>query len=767
MMNSNLNKNLIERELSQKISRAVTDAFAEAPLLDVGSVLVIGAAIVIAPRTGLRALWLCAVLLLLIAVLRVAVVVGYRARGPFVGHAQPERWRTLHHLASVVERALIGLWCFLVITITDDVIAHMITVAVTTGMIAFNGATTYRRLAAFQQHVLLSYAPLTFALALRCTQYYLLLSALTLGFVITVLRIAANLHRLFIASLTSREYAAALAEQFDAALNNMPHGLCMLHPNGQVVIANQRFREILNLADDILHDDVTAQELIARCVTHAHIGATEAKELLEEIRSGEAATVITTADSGRRNSQVLSWTTQRMANGGAVLVIEDVTERRGAELQGQHVASYDALTKLPTRAAFRHRIEPLLAGGEASALHFIDLDRFKQVNDTLGHACGDKLLSMVASRLRCALRADDLVARFGGDEFLVFQRNVTSESEAAVMAERIVSHLSERYHIDTNPIEIGASVGIAMTGSDTGSFDALIKRADLALYSAKTETRAAYRFFHTDMATRVKAKRSLERDLRRALENKELELFYQPLINLRTRRISSCEALLRWRHPVRGILRPNEIISLAEDIGIMSELGDWILREACCECAGWPERVGVAVNLSPRQLDQEDILASTRNALALSELAAHRLETEITEKSLLADSASTHAVLSELHALGVRISLDDFGTGYSSLSYLQNFPLQKVKIDRSFLDNSDSKRSLTLLRGVAQLITDLGMSVLVEGIETSEQLKLITESCTVNEGQGFLFGRPVPASLIRTMLHDSDGLLPQSAARVG
>ncbi|MCL2714730.1 MAG: EAL domain-containing protein [Alphaproteobacteria bacterium] len=761
---SNLNKHLIEKELSQKISRAVTDSFGEAPLLlDVGSVLVPCAAIVIARRTALPALWLCAVLLSLIACLRVAILALYRARVPVVGEDRLLRWKTLHHLGAVVQRTLIGAWCFLVITITDDVVVHMITVAVTTGMIATSAATTYRRLAVFQQQVLLSYAPLTLALAFKGTPYYLFLSALMLGFVVTVLRIAANLHGHFIGSLTSREYAAALADQLDAALNHMPHGLCMLHPSGQVVIVNQRFREILNLADDILTDDPSAQEVIAQCVSAAHLRAADAEELLEEIRTSNAATIVTTADGGRRSSQALSWSTQRMANGGAVLVIEEVASRRVDASQGEHLASYDALTKLPTRATFRHKIEGLLASGEASALHFIDLDRFKQVNDTLGHACGDKLLSMVASRLRSTLRADDLVGRFGGDEFMVFQRNISSELEAAVMAERIVSHLSERYHIDSNPIQIGASVGIALTGSDARSFDALLKHADLALYSAKTETRAAYRFFHSDMASRVEARRSLELDLRRALENKELELFYQPLIDLKTGRITSCEALLRWRHPVRGILRPNHIISVAEDIGIMAELGDWILREACRECAGWPEGVRVAVNISPRQLGQEDILAKTRNALALSDLAAHRLETEITEKSLLANSRETHEVLSQLHALGVGISLDDFGTGYSSLSYLHNFPLQKVKIDRSFLDSLDSTRSLTLLRGVAQLINDLGMSVLVEGIETSEQLKLITDNCTVTEGQGYLFGHPAPASRIRDMLHAADGLLPRPA----
>jgi predicted signal transduction protein with EAL and GGDEF domain len=314
--------------------------------------------------------------------------------------------------------------------------------------------------------------------------------------------------------------------------------------------------------------------------------------------------------------------------------------------------------------------------------------------------------------------------------------------------------LSERYKIDNHLVEIGASVGIALTAPGGTSADTLLKNADMALYRAKAEGRGTFCFFRDEMAKIVEARRNLEIDLRRALANDEFELFYQPLVNLQTGKISTCEALLRWNHPSRGIVSPIDIIPVAEDIGMIVDLGRWILRKACLECMQWPK----AVNFSPQQFYQHDILSQVRHALEVSGLPASRLEIEITESSLLRNTQLTREVLSQLHALGVRISLDDFGTGYSSLSYLHNFPLQKVKIDRSFLEGIDTDRPLKLLRGVARLSADLGMSVVVEGIETNEQLELINADGTVNEAQGYLFSRPVPAARIRQLLNASHGL---------
>ncbi|TQF34721.1 EAL domain-containing protein, partial [Bradyrhizobium sp. UNPA324] len=580
-------------------------------------------------------------------------------------------------------------------------------------------------------------------------------------FLLSVMRLSGNLHRIFLRAVVAREREAALAGQFDTALNNMPHGLCMFRIDGQLAVMNHRFGAMMSLPDNLAQSSTTARDIIAACVEAGSISAASGEAIIADIETGQAQEIITTDPDPQRNRS-LSWTVQPMADGGAVLLLEDITERRNAEARISHLARYDDLTALPNRVNFRDEIERLLAvarhSEHLSALLFVDLDQFKQVNDTLGHPCGDQLLCAVANRLREMLRPEDFVARFGGDEFVVFQQNISSSEDAAALARRIVERLSERYRIHNHLVEIGASVGIALTSPGDVSADTLLKNADMALYRAKADGRGTFCFFRDEMAATVEARRILELDLRKALANEEFELFYQPLVNLKSGKITTCEALLRWNHPVRGTVSPVDIIPVAEDMGLIVDLGRWILRRACMECMKWPESVSVAVNFSPQQFHQRDVLSEIRYALEVSGLPAHRLEIEITESSLLRNTQLTHDILSQLHALGVRISLDDFGTGYSSLSYLHNFPMQKVKIDRSFLEGIDSDRPLTLLRGVARLSADLGMSVVVEGIESNEQLELINADGTVTEAQGYLFSRPVPAVRIRQLLNASYGV---------
>ncbi|MFQ3455546.1 EAL domain-containing protein, partial [Bradyrhizobium sp. UFLA01-814] len=556
----------------------------------------------------------------------------------------------------------------------------------------------------------------------------------------------------------AKEREAALAGQFDTALNNMPHGLCMFSADGRVAVMNHRFIEMMQLSDDFVQRGASATDICNACVLSGSISAAAAQQILYEIESSQRGDIVT-SDPDPTKNRSLDWTFQPMAGGGTVVLVEDITERKDAEARISHLARYDELTALPNRVNFRDEIGRLLAmqhGDHRSALLFVDLDQFKQVNDTLGHPCGDQLLCAVAERLREMLRPEDFVARFGGDEFVVFQQNIHSHEDAAALARRIVDRLSERYKIDNHLVEIGASVGIAMTAPGVGA-DTLLKNADMALYRAKADGRGTFCFFRDEMAQTVEARRILELDLRKALANEEFELFYQPLINLKSGKVSTCEALLRWNHPARGTVSPVDIIPVAEDMGLIVDLGRWILRKACMECMKWPEAVSVAVNFSPQQFHQRDVLSEVRYALEVSGLPAHRLEIEITESSLLHNTELTHDVLSQLRSLGVRISLDDFGTGYSSLSYLHNFPLQKVKIDRSFLEGIDSDRPLTLLRGVARLSADLGMSVVVEGIETNEQLELISADGAVTEAQGYLFSRPVPSVRIRQLLNASHG----------
>ena len=718
------------------------------------------AAVMTAIKTGNASLWPCVALLVVTGAVRALDTRSYLHRKSSLTSAEAARWEIRYQIGAMLYAGALGLWCVVALLGSHDAVAHLICISVTLCYVAAGGGRTYGRPWIFHVQMLLACGPLTVALALYGSPYYFGMALLNVLFFFSLKHISTSLQKIFVRALIAREREAAMASQFDTALNNMPHGLCMFGADGCLAVVNHRFGEMMGLSDERLHRGASSADIIAACVGAGTISAIGGQMVLSEIENSEAREVTTTdPDPARGRSQ--SWSFQPMAGGGTVVLVEDITERRNAEARITHLARYDELTALPNRLNFRDEIERLLAvshhAERLSALLFIDLDQFKQVNDTLGHPCGDELLRAVADRLRAMLRPEDFVARFGGDEFVVFQQDIESPEDAAGLAKRIVERLSERYKIDSHLVEIGASVGIALTSPAGISADTLLKNADMALYRAKADGRGTFCFFREEMAQTVESRRNMELDLRKALANEEFELFFQPLINLKSGRITTCEALLRWNHPLRGTVSPIDIIPVAEDMGLIVDLGRWILRKACMECMKWPEGVSVAVNFSPQQFHQRDVLSEVRYALEVSGLPANRLEIEITESSLLRNTQLTHDVLSQLSAIGVRISLDDFGTGYSSLSYLHNFPLQKVKIDRSFLEGIDTDRPLTLLRGVARLSADLGMSVVVEGIETNEQLELIGADGTVTEGQGYLFSRPVPAAQVRQLLNASHG----------
>jgi len=725
-----------------------------------GSACTAVAAVMTALKTGDVLLWPIAFLIIAIGTARAFQMRRYENRIPGLTFEEARHLEPRYWFGALVYAAVIGLWCFVVIFNNDDAVANMLCVSVAVGYTAGGAARNYGQPRVIQWHVALACGPMSLGLLLHGGFYYIGLAVLLGLFFFALKNINLSLHAIFVKALTSSFRESALANQFDTALNNMPHGLCMFRADGRLAVMNHRFGNLMELPDDLVKRGASAANIVSACVAAGSISADSGNLVLSEIEGARISEIVT-ADPDPARGRTLAWTFQPMSGGGTVLLLEDATERTNAEARITHLARYDELTALPNRVSFRDEIERLLAishnSERLSALLFIDLDQFKQVNDTLGHPCGDQLLCAVANRLREMLRPEDFVARFGGDEFVVFQQNINAPEDAASLARRIVERLSERYRIDNHLVEIGASVGIALTSPEGVSADTLLKNADMALYRAKADGRGTFCFFRDEMAATVEARRILELDLRKALANEEFELFYQPLVNLKSGKITTCEALLRWNHPVRGTVSPVDIIPVAEDMGLIVDLGRWILRRACMECMKWPEGVSVAVNFSPQQFHQRDVLSEIRYALEVSGLPAHRLEIEITESSLLRNTQLTHDILSQLHALGVRISLDDFGTGYSSLSYLHNFPMQKVKIDRSFLEGIDTDRPLTLLRGVARLSADLGMSVVVEGIETNEQLDLISADGTVSEAQGYLFSRPVPAVRMRQLLNASHG----------
>jgi diguanylate cyclase (GGDEF)-like protein/PAS domain S-box-containing protein len=435
-------------------------------------------------------------------------------------------------------------------------------------------------------------------------------------------------------------------------------------------------------------------------------------------------------------------------------VVEDVTERREAEEKIAHLAHYDALTDLPNRVLFRERIERELqrpAGEAQFALFYIDIDEFKGINDSLGHHVGDELLKTVASRIRGCLDEGDLIARLGGDEFAVVQTAITSAYRAAELVGRIHAAIRQPYHCLGHQLSTDASIGIALAPQDGTDYDQLIKNADLAMYAAKSSGRRTHRFFEPSMDASAKARLTMEQDLRQALANGGFEIHYQPLVHLGSNEVSGCEALLRWRHPERGMISPVEFIPVAEDTGLINELGDWVLRTACAEAATWPEHIRIAVNVSPVQLKCQTLALRIASALASSGLKPSRLEIEITEAVLIRDDEAALAILHQLRAIGVRIALDDFGTGFSSLSYLKRFPFDKIKIDRCFVsDISEADASSSIVQAVVNIATALNMTTTAEGVETEPQRELLRKlGCT--EMQGYLFSPPKPAADVKRL----------------
>jgi diguanylate cyclase (GGDEF)-like protein len=544
--------------------------------------------------------------------------------------------------------------------------------------------------------------------------------------------------------------------RLDAAVNNISQGLCMFDAKGRLVICNAPYARIYDLPDALVKPGTPLDDILGRLFdTGMHAsGNTTREEYLrwrhEVIARGEYDKTIL-----EFGSRIIIMQHHPMKDGGFVSTHEDITEQRQQEARIQHLARHDALTELPNRTQFLEEmanIEALLERGERAAVLCIDLDHFKQVNDTLGHAVGDKLLKQASARLWGATRETDVLARVGGDEFSLLLRPIERPSDAAAIAERIVKTMTSPFAIDGHQITIGASVGIAIAPQDGETTDVLMKNADMALYRAKAEGRSTFHFFEKDMDAEIQKRRMLEAGLRNALAGNELRLVFQPLIGLKENKITCLEALLRWTHPVRGPISPVEFIPVAEETGLIVPIGEWVLREACKAAMTWPTAARVAVNLSTVQFKNKRLFETIHAILAETGLPPTRLELEITESLLLNDNEHTLQTLHRLRAIGIRISMDDFGTGYSSLSYLRSFPFDKIKIDRSFMADLESRGdSLAIIKAVIGLGHSLGMSTTAEGVETEAQLRAVREQ-GCNEVQGFLFSPPLEANQVHAML---------------
>ena len=548
--------------------------------------------------------------------------------------------------------------------------------------------------------------------------------------------------------------------QFDAALNNMSQGLCFFDGAQRLIVCNRRYTEMYGLDPDRVRPGTTLREIIDLRF-EAGSGPLMTREEYHAWRNRVAVSDKPTDSVVElANGCTIEIHHRPMPDGGWVATHRDITEQRRAEAKIVHMARHDALTGLPNRVLFGERLAQALTRterGEIVAVHLFDLDRFKIVNDTLGHAAGDKLLQMAADRLRTLVRGADTIARMGGDEFAIVQVGLVDATDAASLAHRIIARLSEPYEIDGHQAVIGASVGTSIGQDGCSTPEQLVRNTDLALYGAKADGRGTVRFFEAEMHAQVKERLNLEQSLRKALAAREFELHYQPLIDLATNAITGFEALIRWHHPDKGLLAPDAFIPLAEELGLINPIGEWVMQEACTTAAKWPNHLRVAVNLSPIQFRSPGLVRCIAQALAMSGLSPDRLELEITESTLLEDSEAMLAILYQLRELGVCVAIADFGTGYSSLNYLQRFPFNRIKIDRSFIkDITEGTGSLNIVRAVTALAKGLGMAATAEGVETMEQRRTIaSEGCA--EMQGFLFSKAIPANEIEQLLRSSHG----------
>jgi diguanylate cyclase (GGDEF)-like protein len=522
----------------------------------------------------------------------------------------------------------------------------------------------------------------------------------------------------------------------DTVINNMSQGVLMFDAQARLVFCNQRYIDMYGLSPDMVRPGCTLHELLEhRAAVGAFAGSPQdyIVELLEDVAAGKVSKGIVKSVDGR----VFSIVRNPIPGGGWIATHEDITDRQRAEERIVHMARHDALTDLPNRTMMRERLEHEL----------------KRVNDTLGHPIGDELLKVVAERLRRCTREPDTIARLGGDEFAIIMTGMQEPTDAVALAKRIRDSITKPYHLDGHQIVADISIGISLAPIDASEPDQLLKNADMALYGAKGDGRGTYRFFEPEMDAKMKTRRELEMDLRSALVNGEFELYYQPLVSLTTNEITTFEALVRWNHPVRGLISPADFIPVAEETGLIIPLGEWVLRRACQETAKWPEHIKVAVNLSPSQLKSRNLTQLVVSALAESGMAANRLQLEITETVLMHNTFNTLATLHQLRKLGVQIAMDDFGTGYSSLSYLRSFPFDKIKIDRSFIqDLSNGAEPLAIVHAVAGLAKSLNMISTAEGVETQQQLDTL-QSVGCTEMQGYLFSHARPAAdIVRLFL---------------
>ncbi len=665
------------------------------------------------------------------------------------------KWENEYILFACFHTLALGSFCFVSIFWAYDDFAEIASVSVTLPSATAIAGRNYGSPRMVIILILTMVGPIAAGFVLRSDIYHLVLGLLIIPFLYAIRIYAATVRNVLFKAISEQKKANRLAQRFDRALNTMPHGLIMLGPDGRIAVANGEAADLLaaNGPDSLVGRSLHA--LLLRAVAGGLLSRTEIdyleQQLTDALHSGQDRKLLVSLANGHHYEFSARAGNEELG----VVTFEDVTGRVNAEEKIRFMAQFDSLTGLPNRGHFNDVVSELISSGNPErqcALAVLDLDDFKHVNDTLGYPVGDGLIYAVADRLVEHVGDNARVSRFGGDEFIVYFDDISSADELQQAMDRLFDGFKGDVDVAGHSLRILASAGAVGAIAGESDVEDLIVKADLALYEAKDDGKNRWRLFEATMDAAFRARQTLKAELRLAVEREELRVVYQPIVGLKSMKIASCEALCRWDHPELGSVSPSVFIPLAEEMGVVSEISNLVLKKACKACLNWPGDTSVSINLSANDFRNKNVVEVVRQALGSSGLEPHRLEIEITETALLDDKLLTITLLNELKALGVRIALDDFGTGYSSLSYLHTLPLDKVKIDQAFLsDITFDDRSLDLLKGIVTLSRRLGLTITLEGVEDFEQLKLITHLAEPDLLQGFLFGSALSESGITTL----------------
>jgi diguanylate cyclase (GGDEF)-like protein len=708
-------------------------------------------------KTGQPAYLAVACALLVVAVLRLRNMRKNRNAPQARTWSEARRRENEYILYGSMHGMVLGLFCFVGIYLAPDPFAEIASVSVTLASATAISGRNYGSPRMVMIFIISMTWPISVGFMLRGDPYHLTLGLLSVPFFFAIKRFADLVRDVLFTALSEEKKANRIAQRFNRALNTMSHGLVMLGPDGRVVVANAEAARLMALksTDALLGRSIHA--LLMRGVAGGMLAARDCRfvesRLTRALSEGRSRKVLVSLSNGQHYEFSAREGSQELG----VITFEDVTGRIETEEKIRIMARFDSLTALPNRAYFQEIVAESLASGDRNRLcgiAVLDLDDFKSVNDTLGHPIGDGLIYAVAEKLGAFAGETIKVSRFGGDEFMVFFDHVEDESHLATLLDGIFAGLQGDVDVAGHALRVQLSGGAVISRVKDTDVDAMIVKADLALYKAKELGKNDWRLFEAAMDAAFRTRQLLKADLRVAIESRLLRVVYQPIVELGTMRIAHCEALCRWDHHDMGSISPGIFIPLAEEMGLISDITAQVLETACADCARWPAGMGVSVNLSARDFRNRAIIDRLRETLVKTGLDAARLEIEVTETALVDDRATTRRFMEEIRQLGVRVALDDFGTGYSSLSYLHSLPLDKVKIDRSFLmDVTRSARSLELLKGIVNLSRPMGLEITVEGVETFEQFKILSDSVKPDYLQGFLFGSALSSSGIGTMAH--------------